>query len=276
MDPHTPSRTSQAVATVRADFDRPASPGGDAGAQRRLCLGMVRSTSTWLRPHLEARTRFFDRQVLEALAAGVGQVVILGAGYDDRALRFRTPGARFFELDHPATQADKRRRLLAIDPDLDGVTLASVDLGADDVGRVLAGAGHDAGADTLFVAEGLLVYLDRATNHRVLAALAARATPDSVLAASLAVHDSGLADDEVAERANARRPGGRVEAWHTILTRPDYDDLLEHAGWLVTDRVEAESATPPRVRRASGTGGSSLVVARVGSRRKLDAVEEPA
>jgi len=44
--------------------------------------------------------------------------VILGAGYDDRALRFRSPGVRFFELDHPDTQADKRLTAsLAIRPE---------------------------------------------------------------------------------------------------------------------------------------------------------------
>ena len=63
---------------------------------------------------LIARTRFFDDRVLAALSAGIRQVVILGAGYDDRALRFRSPGVRFFELDHPATQADKARRLRAM------------------------------------------------------------------------------------------------------------------------------------------------------------------
>jgi hypothetical protein len=81
-----------------------------------------------LGPSIIARTRFFDGRVLAAISAGTGQVVILGAGYDDRALRFRSPGVRFFELDHPATQADKARRLRALraaKPGSGGPTLAS-------------------------------------------------------------------------------------------------------------------------------------------------------
>src|SRR5450432_2277463 len=88
------SRTSQAVALTRAALERPHSPAGDPRAQARLCEGMRPAPIERLRPMLAARTGFFDQAVLTALAAGVGQVVICGAGYDDRALRFRTPGVR--------------------------------------------------------------------------------------------------------------------------------------------------------------------------------------
>ena len=116
------SRTSQAVALTRAGMSRPHTPQGDPGAQARLCAGMRPLRRP--RAGILARTRFFDDQVLAAISAGVGQVVICGAGYDDRALRFRSPGVRFFELDHPATQADKLRRLRDMDADLRDVVLA--------------------------------------------------------------------------------------------------------------------------------------------------------
>jgi O-methyltransferase involved in polyketide biosynthesis len=86
------SRTSQAVALTRATLERPHSPAGDPQAQARLCEDMRPAPIERLRPMLAARTGFFDQAVLTALAAGVGQVVICGAGYDDRALRFRTRG----------------------------------------------------------------------------------------------------------------------------------------------------------------------------------------
>jgi methyltransferase (TIGR00027 family) len=63
---------------------------------------------------MAARTRFFDSGLLHACERGVGQVVIVGAGYDGRPLRFRRPGVTFYELDHPATQADKRARLAEV------------------------------------------------------------------------------------------------------------------------------------------------------------------
>jgi methyltransferase (TIGR00027 family) len=128
-----PSRTSQAVALVRAQMPRPSSPEGDPDAQELLCRGMRPTSAYRLRPQILARTRFFDDQVMGAISAGVSQVVICGAGYDDRALRFRSTGVRFFELDHPATQTDKARRLRAItsgtgtgtNPGTAGLTLAA-------------------------------------------------------------------------------------------------------------------------------------------------------
>src|ERR1700689_3221406 len=107
-----PSRTSQAVALTRAELDRPHSVDGDPAAQRELCAGLEFSPPAWLRPSIEARTRFMDGQVIAAVASGVRQIVICGAGLDDRALRFRTAGVRFLEVDHPVTQADKAARLL--------------------------------------------------------------------------------------------------------------------------------------------------------------------
>ena len=62
---------------------------------------------------LVARTRFIDDKMRESLQRGVSQVVILGAGYDARAYRFAEDcsGTRVFEVDHPATQQVKIRKM---------------------------------------------------------------------------------------------------------------------------------------------------------------------
>jgi methyltransferase (TIGR00027 family) len=229
-----PSRTSQAVALTRAGLDRPHSADGDPAAQRALCAGMTFSPPPWLRPGIEARTRFVDQQVLAAIAAGVRQIVICGAGYDDRALRFRSDGVRYFELDHPDTQADKARLLRAMGATAPGVTLAAADFRTDDVGAMLERCGHDRDVPSLFICEGLLVYLDQLTGHRLLAGLAARAAEDSVMAASLATHADGLNSAEVAAAANARRRTGDAEPWRTILPTAQHMTMLERAGWVVT------------------------------------------
>ena len=151
LGPGSPSRTSQAVALTRAGMSRPHTGQGDPGAQRRLCEGMTPIRRP--RPGIWARTRFFDDQVLAAVRAGVPQVVICGAGYDDRALRFRSPGVRFFELDHPATQADKARRLRAMGADLRSVVLAAADFRDDDAPAVLASAERASGGRLAAAAE---------------------------------------------------------------------------------------------------------------------------
>jgi methyltransferase (TIGR00027 family) len=65
-----------------------------------------------LRFFVAMRSRFAEDMASRAMANGVRQILILGAGLDTFA--YRVQGAedlRVFELDHPATQSDKRRRL---------------------------------------------------------------------------------------------------------------------------------------------------------------------
>ena len=252
-----PSVTSQVVALARAELDRPHSADGDPDAQQWLCRDMRFSPPAWLRPSIAVRTEFVDEQVVTAIASGLRQVVICGAGYDDRALRFRTAGVRFFELDHPSTQADKARLLGVPSTGEAAVALAAVDFSADDTGAVLEQAGHDDAQPTLFICEGLMVYLDQATCHRLLAALAGRAAPGSVLAASLSTHADGLDSAEVLAAANARRRTSAAEPWRTILPLAEHLALLRQAGWQVATTQRAPSSAD-----VPGDRQSLLVTAR--------------
>jgi methyltransferase (TIGR00027 family) len=63
--------------------------------------------------YMQVRTRFIDDVMLDFVRAGGRQVVLLGAGFDCRALRFarELEGSTVFEIDHPATQSKKTRVL---------------------------------------------------------------------------------------------------------------------------------------------------------------------
>jgi len=209
-----------------------------------------------LRMQIAARTRFFDEAVLAGIERGLAQVVILGAGYDDRALRFRAPGVRFFELDHPDTQADKRRRLRASRARTDQLVLAAADFRNDDVGGTLERVGHDRAQATLFLCEGLLVYLGGPAIVALLAALAARATAESALVASFAVHADGLDSSFVAATANTRRRLGQAEPWLTILPLASHLELLHDAGWTETEVLDDSDLAAEAAR-----GRSALVAA---------------
>jgi len=244
------SATSQLVAAVRATLTRPSSATGDPTVQRRLTAGMAPGGGSALAAHLAARTAFVDSAVLGALADGLRHVVIVGAGYDDRAWRFRTPGVRFFEVDHPDTQGDKRFRLEQLHL-LGDVTLVPADLSELGLAARLAAAGHEATVPTLFVLEGLLVYLDEQVIRRVLADLAGRAALGSRLVASLAIHAEGVGSAQAAEAANARRRDGAAEPWRTIRSRSEHLRLLTESGWHPVREVSRPSV--------SGRGVSLLV-----------------
>ena len=166
--------------------------GGDVGAERRLYEGfspLFRLPG--LRPTgMIARTTFFDAETVAAIGRGVDQVVIVGAGYDGRPLRFGGSGVRWIELDHPSTQADKRQRLAVVDAPVDHITFVGVDLIIDDVVAALSGAGHVMDKPTLFMCEGLFAYLPEDVSRSLCRALRHRACAGSVLAANFRVAPS--------------------------------------------------------------------------------------
>src|SRR5947208_1787873 len=104
---------------------------------------------------LAIRTRFFDDAVLAACAAGVRQVVLLGAGLDARAFRLAwPPGVRLFELDLPELFAFKEPVVARATPKCTRIVVP-VDMRADWTGPLTA-AGFDGAAPTAWLAEGLL------------------------------------------------------------------------------------------------------------------------
>src|SRR5690349_20148543 len=121
--------------------------------------------------YLGARTTFFDRVVGRALDGGMPQVVVAAAGYDGRALRYAKPGVRWYEIDHPDTQRDKRERLDRLGVDISHITFVPVDFTTDDIAGAMAKTTHDPKRPSLVLCEGVAVYLERAVLETLLRGL---------------------------------------------------------------------------------------------------------
>jgi methyltransferase (TIGR00027 family) len=129
-----------------------------------------------------ARPRYFDDIIDESIKDGLRQLVILGAGFDARAHRISglSVGMKVFELDHPDTQTVKQSRVREIFGRLPGhVSYVPADLGTADWQEDLVRLGYDPGKKSLFVMEGLCMYLSPATVDAILAFAATRAGPKS-------------------------------------------------------------------------------------------------
>jgi methyltransferase (TIGR00027 family) len=115
-----------------------------------------------VRTSIVARTRLIDDWIGQLLAEPVEQLVLLGAGFDSRALRL--PGAaalRSFEVDHPDTQHRKRDLLARTDAALPpGHRFVPVDFAKDSLASAMRGAGYRECARTLILWEGVTNYLD--------------------------------------------------------------------------------------------------------------------
>ncbi len=193
MKDGTASQTARSVAAHRLEFERVAADYGDRAADRSLTADVAdgqQPSRGRMREYLRARTAFFDRVVTGALDGGCSQVVIGGAGYDGRALRYARPGVAWFELDHPATQADKVARVARLGLERGQVRFIPADFTADPIAEPLLAAGLDPASPTLFLLEGVAVYLERPVVERVLAAFRQVAADGSELAISVSVATS--------------------------------------------------------------------------------------
>ena len=180
------SRTAQIVAAFRLTCPRLPSDFGDPGADDRLAAdvaaGGAAGPSPRMADYLRFRTAFFDRVVVNGLERGATQVAVIGAGYDGRALRYGKPDVRWFEVDHPATQRDKRERLARLGITTPGVTFVAADLVHDDVAALLTTAGFAPDAPTLMLCEGVAVYLPPTALAALLTRLRSIAAPGTRLA----------------------------------------------------------------------------------------------
>lgn len=183
MDAQTPSRTAMATSLMRALHSRadPAplidDPWGDRllsharvvideRARKAGLLGAddyLRKSPAYLNVIL--RTRFAEDALAVALARGVRQYVIVGAGFDSFALRHGASDVVIYEVDHPATQTYKRRRLAenGVAP-LANLRFVAADLGREKLGDALARADFDATAPAFFSWLGVTMYLPREAN----------------------------------------------------------------------------------------------------------------
>lgn len=136
---------------------------------------------------LALRVAYFDRLVGQAIdCLGARQIVILGAGYDTRAARLPRAGVRYFEVDHPATQAAKRERLAALDDyPVDAATYVTCNFESDDPIDQLVATGFRTDDPALVLWEGVVAYLTEAAVRTTATRLATGLDPRSLLAFDL-------------------------------------------------------------------------------------------
>lgn len=128
-----------------------------------------------LRLFVALRSRFAEEAAREAIRRGVRQVVVLGAGLDTFAHRVAPePGLVVFEVDHPATQAEKRRRLAAAGvAEPAHVVYVGCDFETQGLSEALAVAGFHPHEDSFVFWLGVTPYLTPAAVFATLAAVAA-------------------------------------------------------------------------------------------------------
>lgn len=196
-DSRRPSLTAGAVALGRAigtgELHDPLAARALPGVGRPLAVGARRLARLpgggvlasvalgGLNVHASLRMAAVDQAVIAAVADGVGQVVVVGAGFDTRAWRLEAlRGRRVVELDLPATQRRKRRVMADVTP-LADVEHVAADLAHDSLVMALAPTSWNPVAPTVWVWEAVAPYLSPAAVRVTATQLADLSAPGSHL-----------------------------------------------------------------------------------------------
>jgi len=133
--------------------------------------------------YIISRTKFID-EIFNSLAENVDQVLIFGAGFDSRAMRFRNQlkNARVFELDAQVTQQAKINRFVKRKIDFPmNLKFISIDFTKESLVEKLDKAGFKKNSRCLFLLEGLTYYLDQESIDNTLNLISDYSSKESVL-----------------------------------------------------------------------------------------------
>lgn len=219
--------------------------------QRLRPLAAMPGVKQWIL-YMQVRTRLIDDALAEFLATGARQVVLLGAGYDTRALRMpELADANVFEVDHPATQGHKRRVLDEIGADSPS-TYVTWDFEArpmDDLPDALTDAGLDRADPVFTIWEGVTMYLTEPAIDASLRAIRSWSYAGSQLAMTYFAK-SRITKPSLVTRAMKAVVGAFGEPWKFGWSTDELPGYLRERDFeLVRDVAMADAAQallPPR------------------------------
>ena len=238
-----------------------------ADADAAVAEARADPASRGLRFYVAARSRFAEDAALCAIARGVRQIVVLGAGLDTFAYRVEPiESLRVTEVDHPATRAEKRRRLAAAGIAAPAhVVYAGCDFETESLAGALAASGFDAGRPSVFLWLGVVPYLTEPAIFATLAFIGKLPGGGEVVfdysnpAASIAEGGWRRGHEIVAARVAAAG-----EPLRTSFATPALHEKLRELGFrsiddLGPDQIAARFA--PERAASSGESGGHLVLA---------------
>ena len=186
-------------------------------------------------PSVFTRARFGEDKLETEIRRGIDQCVIIGAGYETFAMRRKDLMLQLtvYELDQPATQEEKRRRMRKAGISApERLRYVAADLNTETLEDALGGAGFDAGRPALFSCFGVTYYTGKDAVRKTLQSIAERTAPGS------SVMFDYLADSESTPRAfrDLRKRGAdfvarRGEPWISSFDPAGIPDFLVGVGY---------------------------------------------
>jgi methyltransferase (TIGR00027 family) len=261
VDAGQPSRTALATAAARAAhllLDR--APWIFADTLARALLGEAaedliavhreKATAAVLaamRVAMTTRSRYAEDRLRAAVARGLQQYVLLGAGLDSFAYRSPlAPQLRVFEVDHPATQAWKRTRLAAAaSPVPPWVRFVPVDFTRDALGERLAEMGFERSQPAFVSWLGVTQYLSEAAIGATLDVIGSFAPRTELVMEYLVPAERRDAAGQALAAFFMPRAAAFGEPWVTFLAPSATARLLSARGLVLVEDVGRKDQIAP-------------------------------
>ena len=198
--------------------------------------------NTHIAPSPLCRAAYTEQALKTAALTGTEQYVILGAGLDTFA--FREPEFlskhRVFEVDHPLTQADKRKRIARAGwPVPDDLAFVPVDFTKDSLTERLTAAGFDPSVKSFFSWLGVTYYLSAEAIGKTLSELSSLCADGSTLVFDYPDENFFDAPEKrVQNTIMMAKAGG--EAMQAAFSYGELEKLLETHGFLIYELLTPE------------------------------------
>lgn len=203
-----------------------------------------------------ARTKYIDECLLDALDNGTEQLVILGAGFDTRAYRFHDAlrQVHVFEVDLPDVVAEKRWRVQAALGEIPPwVTYIALDLRHDALVPTLLAHKYNPAVKTMFIWEGVSMYLPAQAVDRVLRSIAEESAAGSSLVFDYILRDAvdGTTKDAAAVKA-MRYVAKMGEPYVFGIDPTDIERFLSERGLRLASEMGPEELDDRYLRKMDG------------------------
>lgn len=194
--------------------------------------------------HYVLRKRVIRDYVAQAVANGTQQIILTGAGYDTLCMELaeQHDGLRLIEIDHPATQAVKRTASGATGTSR--IHYIAAELGTQSMAEVLNSCPHfDASLKTLFIAEGLFMYLTTSDIVRLLQQMKMAAHDVSVICTWMEIQADGRPNFRPASKIIDFFLRKKNEPFLSGMAQDQLGTFLQQYGFDLKDLKASSAAT---------------------------------
>lgn len=226
---------------------------------RALGKAKTNASTPGIYEYIIARTLFFDEVFKQAMEESITQIVFLGAGYDSRGIRFKPHNSsnRIIELDMAATQNRKikclRKNRIKI-PDY--LRFVAIDFNNQSLESVLASAGYQTGKPTLFIWEGVCMYLEPRSVRDTLSFIQQSSGAGSLLAFDCVVSFPGKAAHKyhgAAEMLQYMGDKHKNEPFRYSMEVGNLADFLSGCGHRIVRHMDQDQIESTYLKRPDGS-----------------------